>query len=311
MNPILSFLSTPLTQLEQTSADSELDGLDLLKLNATFGKSLGIAKVSKLNPPIRGHQIWTVARSYLDYFGIQQISDHPMIVITTGDLDHISGEEFIRINVLSPFIEMAVDDHICHDSSIIGFPFLVEHWNGQPILSSILEDYLGYYEIPEQQEEYISIGSEHRSFREIELSNARYLNHSISSFISFIENKQSERVGISLSLRSDIFFPAALEKPSSDGSLAPLPMAARAKAKTDQQTYQFEHEDLSGKLLILPMNNTYSLTLTNSLFELYQGAKLIQSSLVSPGSTQYLDLKPGLYALVNVKLGLTFSLRLK
>ena len=50
--------------------------------------------------------------------------------------------------VVSPFVEFKADDDIfCNDSSIIGFPFIIETWNEQPILLDLIDNYLGYFEL--------------------------------------------------------------------------------------------------------------------------------------------------------------------
>jgi hypothetical protein len=86
------------------------------------------------------------------------------------------------------------NDDVCKDSSKIGFPFLVETWNEQPLLTEILDSCLGYYEahsVPESSE----LTSEQKQFREVEISKARFLNHSIVAFVSSLENKQEQEDG--------------------------------------------------------------------------------------------------------------------
>ena len=70
-----------------------------------------------------------------------------MLVLITTDPESLdSDNEFVRVCPISPFIEMATStDQICDDSSIVGFPFLVETWNEQPILVDLLDKYAGNY----------------------------------------------------------------------------------------------------------------------------------------------------------------------
>ncbi|MBK8344478.1 MAG: hypothetical protein IPL12_14915 [Bacteroidetes bacterium] len=64
-----------------------------------------------------------------------------------SEQEEIEDENYTRVFIVSPFIELATQsDEVCNDPSIIGFPILIETWNDQPILTELLNEYVGYYE---------------------------------------------------------------------------------------------------------------------------------------------------------------------
>ncbi len=217
MNPINKFLkNSQLTGTERNenfrNTQDNLKRLNQLFTDSDIEKSINIAE--KLLKSLQKHQIWSVKSEYTDFYGNIQKTIHPFIVYINTEIKEIENEKFARVNVISPFVEMAADDdEICNDNSIIGFPFILEHWNNQPILIDILDKYLGDYiavnihksfinktennviEMVQEQEsedyntEPIHISNEIIEFRQIELSRAKFLNHSVISVLSFIENK--------------------------------------------------------------------------------------------------------------------------
>ena len=92
----------------------------------------------------------------------------------------------------------STSDQVCADVSVVGFPFMIETWNEQPILIEILDSYIGEYyteNIPSDQE----LTDDIKKFREIEISNARFLNHSILSYIN--DSEHSGNFSFSLDLK--------------------------------------------------------------------------------------------------------------
>lgn len=83
----------------------------------------------------------------MDYEGILQSAAAPIMVLLVSQEEMI-GEDgmFVRVCPISPFVEMASEnDQICEEESITGFPFFIERWNEQPILTEILDKYVGDY----------------------------------------------------------------------------------------------------------------------------------------------------------------------
>ena len=182
MNVINQFLSSPF--FRDNSDDITTSNIDRISyLNKMFtDKGYTIPKM-RLLPRIKQNQIWSVKTEYLDYEGILQTASHPMYVIVNTDPELLDDEnEFVRVCPISPFVEMSSDlDQICDDPSVIGFPFLIETWNEQPIMLDILDNYLGdYYSDMNERDE--DLNAEQQLFREVEISNARYLNQSIIAY---------------------------------------------------------------------------------------------------------------------------------
>ena len=136
-------------------------------------------------PQMKENQLWTVQSSYLDFEGNMQHAKHKLIVMIVSGPDYLDSDtSFVRVCPISPFVEMSSEaDCICDDSSIIGFPFVVETWNEQPVLTEILDKYVGDYNVLRNDKED-NPTSLQKEFREIEISNARFLNHSITAYIN-------------------------------------------------------------------------------------------------------------------------------
>jgi hypothetical protein len=155
----------------------------------------------RIRPKIRQNQIWSVKSEYVDFLGNTQKTIHPFLVSIATDIDEIEDEEFVRIFVVTPFVEMAdKQDVVCKDASIIGFPFLVETWNEQPVLTEILDLYLGYYETVNYFVEQENLTPIQKEFREVEISKAKYLNHSILAMLAYFETNQEQEFTAVISL---------------------------------------------------------------------------------------------------------------
>jgi hypothetical protein len=215
MKTIIQFLKSEVGDFSDDSEKVNLAGVEIENLRNLFlsrSKSANQTSRLKIKPQIQRNQIWTVKNEYDDFQCVCQKTSHPLLVLINTEPDVIEGEDFTRVLIVSPFIEMATErDEVCEDPSIIGFPFLVESWNDQPILTEILDEYVGYYELElisfakseafelvnEPDSEYLKASSEtlsdiQQEFRNIEISRAKYLNHSVLSLLSFLENRQSQ-----------------------------------------------------------------------------------------------------------------------
>lgn len=198
MKLINDFLKEPL-KIENSMEIKDVDTKDVDKLNGLFiGNSIYNGYI-RLEPKIKENQIWTIKNQYLDYEGNIQKIPHPMMVIIVSGEDSLDEDTtFVRVCPISPFIERASSsDQICSDPSIVGFPFLIESWNGQPIMVEILDKYISdyFFEISNINNKLNQVLSE---FRDIEISNAKYLNHSIMSYIA--ENERSNHFSFSVDL---------------------------------------------------------------------------------------------------------------
>ncbi len=132
-------------KIASDATDKDIEYLRNLFLNRS--KRLNQTKHLKIQPRIQRNQIWSVKNDYDDFQGISQNTACPFLVLINNDPDDIEDENFTRVLIVSPFVEMAfANDEVSNDSSIIGFPFLIETWNDQPILTELLDEYIGYYE---------------------------------------------------------------------------------------------------------------------------------------------------------------------
>ena len=230
MKTIIQFLRNqiePFSEASEKVDATETDSDNLKSLFINRSKYITQARHLKIHPRIQKNQIWTVKSEYDDFQGISQKTSHPFLVLINSEQEEIEDENFTRVFIVSPFIELATqNDEVCNDPSIIGFPFLIETWNDQPILTELLNEYVGYYKsrsnsfsktevfelANEPYYEYsksnIEILSEdQKEFRNIEISRAKYINHSVLSLLSFLENRQSQDAGVVISLFDKIEYP--------------------------------------------------------------------------------------------------------
>jgi hypothetical protein len=210
MKTIIQFLKSEVGDFSDDSEKVDLTGVEIENLRNLFlsrSKSVNQTSRLKFKPQIQRNQIWTVKNEYYDFQGVCQKTWHSLLVLINSEPDEIEGEDFTRVLIVSPFIEVANEsDEVCTDPSIIGFPFLVETWNDQPILTELLDEYVGYYELKlisfaksealefvnEPDSEYLKASSEtltdiQQEFRNIEISRAKYINHSVLSLLIFLE----------------------------------------------------------------------------------------------------------------------------
>ena len=147
MNIINDFLKNPI--IPEVKEDIIVSDKELASINDLFASNDVPVNYLHLRPKIKENQIWTIKRSYMDYEGILQSAAAPIMVLLVSQEEMI-GEDgmFVRVCPISPFVEMASEnDQICEEESITGFPFFIERWNEQPILTEILDKYVGdYYE---------------------------------------------------------------------------------------------------------------------------------------------------------------------
>lgn len=195
MEPILKFLNDKFEQKADPAEPIPASQQDLDKLNNIFREISEFRehnKYFKIRPRLQKNQIWSVKNEYEDFVGNTQRTAHPLLVLLNEEPDNIEDEVFIRVFLISPFVELSSDsDEVCYDSSIIGFPFLVEKWNNQPVLYEILDEYLGYYEPKHTSlingeaidESTIRLNNYQRDFRDIEISKAKHLNISVLALL--------------------------------------------------------------------------------------------------------------------------------
>ena len=159
----------------------------------------------RILPKYRKGQIWTVKTNYLDYEGVLQQSNHNILVLLISDSEDLDDDtSFVRVCPLTPFVETAsATDQLCDDSSIIGFPFFVETWNEQPMLTELLDNFVADYYLDFNEKDEI-LSDDQKCFREIEISNALYLNHSITAYLNEMERAKDFAFSVDLLLNNTV-----------------------------------------------------------------------------------------------------------
>jgi len=333
MKTIIQFLKDPILPFSEDSEKVDATGQEIENLKnmfVTLSKSDTQAKHLKIQPRIQRNQIWTVKNEYDDFQGISQNTAHPLLVLINNEPDDIEDENFTRVLVVSPFIEMAtVSDEVCNDSSIIGFPFLIETWNDQPILTELLDEYVGYFEVQsisysksnsfelvnEPSSEYSiknveSISDVQQEFRNVEISRAKYINHSVFSLLSFLENRQSQDAGVVISLFDKIEYPKFfIGLTQKEPNLA---LAAKSGVDTEDKYLLFENDNLPFQIFIRKNEDGFIISVhSTDKMKLFENKKEEITGITNKEKTVFADLQAGKYTLISEQVKEPIKIRLK
>ncbi len=148
------------------------------------------AQIKSIPRSLNG-QIWMCKQKYSDALGNNISGDVPYIVLIVSGVERFADKCFVRVQPISPFVEFAAADEILvKDTNIVGFEFIVETWNEQPVLSDLLDKYIGYLDIKSIaiDESNISLSEIQKEFRVTEINNSAYLRQSVISLIEFDEH---------------------------------------------------------------------------------------------------------------------------
>ncbi|MCF8342355.1 MAG: hypothetical protein K9I82_15375 [Chitinophagaceae bacterium] len=333
MKNINHFLNCHLDAFSQDSpvvdfTDREIENVNSLFLNSPTNYRQ--IRNLKFKPSIQTGQIWTVKNEYDDFQGITHKTSHPFIVLVNKDPGDIENEVFVRVLVISPFIEMGSNsDEVCYDSSIIGFPFLIETWNNQPVLTEILEEYLGYYDLksnpdltteslelvnksfPEISNKILKAQSENQlEFRSIEISRAKYINHSVRSLLSFLENRQSQDVGVVISIFNNPEYPKFYIGHTPKDS--PYSLAAKSGIENEDKYLLFENANIPFKIFIRKNEYGFILSVNSTKkMQLFKDSKEEFAGLVNQDRTVFSNLSDGNYTLLIETVEHSIKIRLK
>ena len=159
----------------------------------------------RILPKYRKNQIWTVKTCYIDYEGVLQQANHNTLVLIISDPEDLEDDtSFVRVCPITPFIETAsANDQLCDDPSIVGFPFFVETWNEQPMLTELLDNYVADYYLDVNEKNEV-ISDDQKCFRELEISNALYLNHSITAYMNEMERAKDFAFSVDVHLYNTV-----------------------------------------------------------------------------------------------------------
>ena len=249
MNKIIDFLQSQ-SENENISENSVAKG----KLSKAFNDIKQVVVSSevkkkfqlKSRPKTKKGQIWLCKQQYYDAFGNKIIGNSPYLVFVVSDVDKFANENFIRIQPISPFTEFTANDELLiKDDSVIGFDFIIETWNEQPILTELLDEFVGNLDIETLKidETELSLSEIQKEFRKAEIRNTAYLSQSIKSLIEFEE--LSEGKTVFLNIDNSIHFPKSENKETKTISLFNEPkqeysLAAKKGKLKDRPTTLFE-----------------------------------------------------------------------
>lgn len=318
MDTIIEFLKSPFFEKSDTE-NSNIDSGRVQKLNRLFaGYDYKPANMRML-PKIKRNQIWSIKDEYMDYEGILQKAIHPFLVLVTSDPELLDNEtEFVRVYPISPFVEKASsNDIICSDPAIVGFPFLVESWNEQPVLTEILDKYVANYNVDESVVEVNHNSSS--DFKDIEVSNAKFLNHSILAYMSDVSRSKAFSFSIDINFGSttkSLHMPilnVANPKLVALSENEEYAIAAKSGCVlTENECIEFSNAIFPFKLEVRKKSDSYMLTvipqieitLTNSSNEELCGSKNAERIVFS-------NLKKGLYEIKTPLTSEILTIRIK
>ena len=313
MDEILQFLKDKYQAYTELPSEITVNTQDLEKINRLFGSDslISAGKHLKLTPRIAKSQIWSIKQEYIDFMGEHLKCEHPILVRINREYDEIDEETFVRVHILSPFLDYATqNDIICQDSSIIGFPFLIEFWNDQPLLAELLEEYIGYYDNESKYIEDKILSTAQKEFREIEISRARYLNNSVTALLTYLENRQMQNIGASISyLNSTVFPKLNTEVEPKEPNLS---LAAKSGIDSSDTYIHYKTETIPFDIYIRKNDNGFIVTILPQTH-----IKLCNSSNQEiPGTSNdekivFHNLGKGLYSLYSKTIKQPVRIRLK
>lgn len=319
MNVIIKYLDSP-QPVGQSEENIAISAQDVDKLKNLFANASNYNGYLRLLPQIKQNQIWTIKQQYLDYEGEMQTASHPYMVILISDIEELdSNNSFVRVCPITPFIEMAsTSDQVCTDASVVGFPFMIETWNEQPILIEILGSYVGEYyteNIPSDQE----LTDEIKKFREIEISNARFLNHSILSYINDSEHSGNFSFSVDLKYRDyiktkhmpvmHVLHPKLMELTGNEEYAVAAKMG---NAITENDCIEFNNKQLPFDLEIRKKTDRYVITIIPKVeMSLFNGRNEQIKGYDNSERIVYDNLSKGLYEIKSPLLKEPINIRLK
>lgn len=277
MNKIIDFLQSQ-SENENISENSVNKG----KLSKSFNDIKNVVVSTevkeknifqlKSRPKTKKGQIWLCKQQYFDAFGNKIIGNSPYLVFVVSDVDKFANENFIRIQPISPFTEFTANDELLiKDDSVVGFDFIIENWNEQPILTELLDEFVGNLDIETLKidETELSLSEIQKEFRKAEIRNTAYLSQSIKSLIEFKE--LGEEKTVFLNIDNSIHFPKSENKETKTISLfneskQDYSLAARKGKLKDRPTTLFEKtiDGIETKIKVIKDDEKYILAITQA-----------------------------------------------
>jgi hypothetical protein len=197
---------------------------------------------------------------------------------------------------------------------LIGFPFLIETWNEQPILNEILDYSLGSFDI----DQYISftdnvvLSEQKIAFRKLEVDNTAFLRHSILNYLKFMEERQTEDTGIVISINQHIVKPSFfVDEIKYDNHYA---YAAKTGIDNSNKYFEWEQKLATGNIKIRIKRNIEDFIMSvfsDMDFVLKNNVNKIFTGSEAEGRMIFSMLNPGLYYLESVSNKSLIKIRIK
>lgn len=219
MKQILDYLKEPTDK----SNINDIDDFDKFKIEENFGNLLSLIpqknnvvnltnkKFKISQPKVAINQLWLVKQNYIDHEGNFIAGSYPHYVLTSTEKENIGDMEFVRVQPISMFLNFASEgDIVVENEELMGFKFFIETWNEQPIQTSLLDKFIEELNTEEfLLIENVLLSNEQKEFRKYEIRNTEYLRNSVSSFLSWDENKQSKNTGVIINIGNVPYYPPA------------------------------------------------------------------------------------------------------
>jgi len=328
MKPILDYIKDPVIndsteKIDFTEKQIQESYRKLVKLqskDAIQSKKVQLKSIPKKKLP---GQIWLCKHNYVDYLGnvVQGILPYYILIVREPDVLGNTDTEFIRIQPISTFTEFhAFDDIVVADASIIGFPFLIETWNEQPILTSLLEEYICELNVhPNQgstnEKKKLPFDDDQKKFRALEVNNTSYLRQSVISVLSWLENKQEEKSGVLINLFGKSHYPTKNVVDLLDAEYpVDFEVAAKNGLSNSRETYIFQ-EKISDHIITITAiknENKYSVILDQlGESELIDAKGKQIQGIIKNEKQIFNELEFGIYELANKNHTTTIKIRLQ
>ncbi len=273
---------------------SSLYPSDSKKENDLMFKSIGHDSICQ-------GQIWLTHKTYIDYIGNIIDGVFPLYVYVENGPLHLGDLSFVRVQPISAFLEFAnIDDIVVANDEITGFNFFIETWNEQPVSLEVLNTYIGEINITEyEKNKNRSMIESHKNFRKAEIKNSSYLRSSVTSYLIWEENCQSEKSGVVFNAGNVSTFPIRKQVKHSQPQYL---YAAKNGIECESENYSYS-ELVNDKALEITIikNVNYFTIIVNQISEMIlknEDGEEVEKHYPDNGSNiVYEELRSGLFQL--------------
>lgn len=139
---------------------------------------------------INTNELWLCKTSYIEGSHKEMKCKEVYTVVIVMEPENLNGEEFVRVQPISKQIEFRTEEDILvEDKTLLGYPFIIETWNEQPILTKLLDKKLGSInDLTRAIHEPDEYTDEQLTFRKNEIRRTAFLRQSVLSHLASIES---------------------------------------------------------------------------------------------------------------------------